>query len=33
LKALRDEKVIEFKGDAPQKGGYYLTQNIKEKLR
>jgi ATP-dependent DNA helicase RecG len=33
LKALRDEKIIEFKGDAPQKGGYYLTQNIKEKLR
>ena len=33
LKTLRDEKIIEFKGDAPQKGGYYLTQQIKEKLR
>lgn len=33
LKQLRDANLIEFKGDAAQTGGYYLTEAIKKKLK
>ncbi|MDO8951476.1 MAG: hypothetical protein Q7U86_02565 [Draconibacterium sp.] len=33
LKQLREVGLIEFKGVAPQTGGYYLTEKLKEKLR
>ena len=29
---LRTANLIEFKGDAPQTGGYYLTEDLKDKL-
>ncbi|MDP2891151.1 MAG: transcriptional regulator, partial [Bacteroidota bacterium] len=32
IQLLRDAKLIVFKGDAPQTGGYYLTAELKDKL-
>jgi ATP-dependent DNA helicase RecG len=32
IKQLRDADLIEFQGDAPKTGGYYLTKTLKEKL-
>ena len=32
IQQLRDAKLIEFKGEAAQTGGYYLTKQLKEKL-
>ena len=33
IQQLRDAKLIEFKGEAAQTGGYYLTKQLKEKLK
>ena len=33
IQQLRGAKLIEFKGDAAQTGGYYLTKQLKEKLK
>ena len=33
IQLLRDAKLIVFKGDAPQTGGYYLTAELKDKLK
>ncbi|MCB0381431.1 MAG: transcriptional regulator, partial [Flavobacteriales bacterium] len=33
VQQLRDAHLIEFKGEAPQTGGYYLTELLKEKLK
>lgn len=33
LKQLREVGLIEFKGDASQTGGYYLTMEMKAKLK
>jgi len=30
---LRDANLIEFKGEATQTGGYYITQKLKKKLK
>ena len=32
LKMLKDESLIEFKGNAPKTGGYYTTDKLKIKL-
>jgi ATP-dependent DNA helicase RecG len=32
IKRLKEADLIEFRGDAPQTGGYYLTKKMKEKL-
>jgi len=33
IKQLRDANLIEFKGEAPQTGGYYVTKELKKKLK
>lgn len=33
IKRLKEANLIEFRGDAPQTGGYYLTKKMKEKLK
>ena len=33
IKRLKDAGLIEFKGDAAQTGGYYLTEKMKLKLK
>jgi ATP-dependent DNA helicase RecG len=33
IKLLKDGGLIEFKGDAPKTGGYFLTNKMKEKLK
>lgn len=33
IKQLKEAGLIEFIGDAPQTGGYYLTKKMKEKLK
>jgi len=32
LQQLKDSGLIEFRGDAPKTGGYYLTKNLHDKL-
>lgn len=32
VQQLREGELIEFKGDSPQTGGYYLTEKLKEKF-
>ena len=32
IKRLKDAGLIEFKGDAAQTGGYYLTEKMRSKL-
>jgi hypothetical protein len=32
IKRLKEADLIEFRGDAPQTGGYYLTKKMKENL-
>jgi ATP-dependent DNA helicase RecG len=33
IQQLRESNLIEFKGESPQTGGYYLTELLKEKLK
>jgi ATP-dependent DNA helicase RecG len=33
IKQLKDGRLIEFRGDAPHTGGYYLTNEMKVKLK
>lgn len=33
LQQLKDTELIEFRGEAAQTGGYYLTEKLKEKLK
>jgi ATP-dependent DNA helicase RecG len=33
LQQLKKAALVEFKGDAPQTGGYYLTKKMKAKLK
>ena len=33
IQQLRESNLIEFKGESPQTGGYYLTKLLKEKLK